>query len=283
MKFISKIMTIFLLIIAIIISAIFYAFKIEPYQVKVKEYQVNNTSANNEELRIAQISDNHIKEDYTTENLAKVINKLNANNPDIVVFTGDLYDNYAKYNDDANLINELSKIKSKYGKFAIWGNHDYGGGASIQYPTIMENSGFQLLANENAQIITDNGKIISLTGIDDSMLGNPSTENLAENINADYKILLSHEPDSLNNYINYDYNLAMSGHSHGGQVNIPFFPSINEAATSTTNLASNYKKGLYHIGENGLQNIFVNSGIGTTHISARFGVKPEISILKISL
>ena len=75
----------------------------------------------------------------------------------------------------------------------------------------------------------------------------------------------------------------MSGHSHGGQVNIPFFPSINEAATSTTNLASNYKKGLYHIGENGLQNIFVNSGIGTTHISARFGVKPEISILKISL
>ena len=83
---------------------IFYAFQIEPYRLKVKEYTLNEQENGAEDIKVVQFSDLHIKEDYTAENLEKVVDKINAQNPDVVVFTGDLYDNYAVYHDDENVI-----------------------------------------------------------------------------------------------------------------------------------------------------------------------------------
>lgn len=73
----------------------------------------------------------------------------------------------------------------------------------------------------------------------------------------------------------------LSGHSHGGQVNIPFIPAINQKAVSSTFLAANYAGGMYKL--NSKTKMYVNTGIGTTHISARFGVVPEISVFHIYL
>ena len=72
-------------------------------------------------IKVVQFSDTHIKADFNYKNLDKVVNYINKQNPDVVVFTGDLYDNYAKYHDDEHIIKELQKINATYDKIAIWG------------------------------------------------------------------------------------------------------------------------------------------------------------------
>ena len=207
--------------------------------------------------------------------------RCNRLSPDFVVFTGDLYDNYAKYSDDSHLISELKKLHAEYGKIAIWGNRDYGGGAVRKYQEIMELSGFTLLKNERMFITTKNGKKIQFTGLDDALLGQPSMPDMTGTDAADFKILLTHEPDSVLTFPDSGHPLILSGHSHGGQVRIPFLPFVNERAVAATSLSSKYSGGMYRVGEEGKQKLYVNTGLGTTHISARFGVVPEITVFEI--
>lgn len=262
---------------------IFYAFKIEPYRLKVEEYTLNDKCEEREKIKIIQFSDLHIKEDYHYEHLEKIVRTINEQVPDIVVFTGDLYDNYAVYHDDENIIKQLSNINARYGKIAIWGNRDYGGGAVRNYESLMEQSGFRLLKNENHYINIGDEKEILFTGLDDSMLGHPDMPDAVQPYGSVYEVLLTHEPDVAEAYSEYGYNLVLSGHSHGGQIKIPFLPKINEAALAATNLATVYSRGMYELKSRGNSKLYVNTGIGTTHISARFGVVPEIAVFQIYL
>lgn len=276
---IFKYLCIFLLSMILIgAGCLFYAFKIEPYRLAIKEFNLNEQTKDSEEVTIVQISDLHIKEDFTYEDIQKVVNKINTQQPDIVLFTGDLYDNYAAYNDDAHVIETLQKIEATTAKIAIWGNRDHGGGASRQYEYIMEQSGFTLLQNEHFNIEVASGAQLLFSGLDDSLLGYPYLNEYAGE--AQYRLLLSHEPDTVNDYLNYSYDLALSGHSHGGQIDIPFLPFINEQVMATSALSSMYCGGMYEL-EGALKQLYVNTGIGTTHISARFNVVPEITVFHL--
>lgn len=279
LKFFKIFLGIILLLFLLCGSCIFYAFKIEPYRVTTNEIYLNEKSP--DILKIVQFSDTHIKEDFTYQNLDKVVNKINEQNPDVVVFTGDLYDNYAKYHDDDNLIKELQKINAKYDKIAIYGNRDYGGGAVRQYENIMTQSGFTVLKNGNWYVTTDTDKKILFTGLDDSMLGKVSMPDSTKIYESDYDILLTHEPDTADLFLEYPYDLVLSGHSHGGQFDIPIIPEINKRAVAMTDLASKYSGGIYKLDSD--TKMYVNTGIGTTHVSARFGVVPEISVFTIYL
>lgn len=207
------------------------------------------------------------------------INKLDA---DIVVFTGDLYDNYSLYNDDEHITSELNRIEAKLGKLAVWGNRDYGGGAAQYYPTLVQEGGFDLIRNES-RVYNFEGVNLLITGLDDKLLGNPIMPFVGEGSNYEYKILLSHEPDIVDHYLDYGFDLSLSGHSHGGQINIPFLPFINKWAVSNTEFAVKYVGGFYDLVEDGSQIIYVNTGLGTTHVSARLGVVPEISVFTIKI
>lgn len=277
-KIIKYIFKITILLCLIIGGCLFYAFQIEPYRLTINEFEINQTSSN--QLKIVQFSDTHIKEDFTYQNLDNIVNHINQQDPDIVIFTGDLYDNYVKYNDNINIINQLQKIKAKYAKIAIWGNRDYGGGASREYENIIENSGWTILKNQNYYISTDNDKQILITGLDDSIFSNAKMPDV-HHTNYDYQILLSHEPDTTDLFSEYRYDLILSGHSHGGQIDIPLLPAISQKAASSTSYASKYTGGMYKL--NDKTNLYVNTGIGTTHISARLGVVPEIAVFTIYL
>lgn len=273
---------IFLLILFLTAAGfIFYAFKIEPFRITVNEYTLNEEKEGMSEIKMVQISDLHIKEDFTYENLGRVINKINGQNPDIVLFTGDLYDNYAKYHDDENIISELRSIEARYEKIAVWGNRDCGGGASRNYREIMESAGFKLLKNENLYVELENGRRILFTGLDDSLLGNPTMPESTKLYQSDYEVLLMHEPDTVKDFVNYDYDIVLSGHSHGGQVNIPFLPGLNKKLVASTLLSTEYSGGMYQVNENTGGKLYVSTGIGTTHISARFGVVPEVAVFYI--
>lgn len=273
------ILTVILVIALFVGCCVFYAFKIEPYRVTTKEIELN--AASQAYLRIVQFSDTHVKEDFTSEDLDRIVNAINAEDPEVVVFTGDLYDNYALYSDDAGVIAELQKINASYEKIAIWGNRDYGGGASRQYESIMEQGGFTVLKNQNWYVTTQSGKKVLFTGLDDEMLGSVSMPDATKIYDSDYDILLVHEPDVAEEFLDYPYDLVLSGHTHGGQINIPFLPMVNEMAMSATALADHYVGGMYDLDAD--TKMYVNTGIGTTHISARFGVVPQITVFTIYL
>lgn len=276
LKRIRKILKIFVLGAAGIILLgnilLFYATKIEPYLITVDEVPLMVEKL--EDFRIIQISDIQISANFTIHNLTNVIETMNQNNPDLVLFTGDLYENYAEYNDDDALIEVLSSIKTKYGKYAVWGNRDYGGGAEKNFETIMRQSGFQLLRNESVSIMLDNGNHLLLAGLDDALLGEPDIEAILENLHPEenrFSILMTHEPDTADLYANIGFDLIVSGHSHGGQVSLPFLPHV------TTAMAEKYVNGLYRVSEQTI--LYVNSGIGTSRYPVRCGVPPEIAVL----
>ena len=186
MKILKRILIIFILLILAAGACVYYAFNVEPFRIKVNEYTLNEERSDKEHLKIVQISDLHIKADFTYENLKEVVKKINEQNPDIVIFTGDLYDNYAIYRDDENITAVLREIQADYGKIAVWGNRDYGGGAERTYAAVMEASGFVLLKNENHLVTLDSGRRLLFTGLDDSFLGHPVMPEGTGNYNADF-------------------------------------------------------------------------------------------------
>lgn len=274
MSFTRKIGLVLGLLVMIGLSCLFYAVKIEPYRLRVNEYQLNAPASGKQQLKIVQFSDTHIKGDFTAKNLAKVVQKINEQEPDVVVFTGDLYDNYAKYNDDEQVIATLKQLKARLVKLAVWGNHDHGGGAVRAYQQVMEQAGFTVLQNEAYKLLTPKNKTVRFVGADDSLLSQADI-SAQTNQPADYKVLLSHEPDSVAD-IGQNYDLILSGHSHGGQIKIPLLPKINQQILASSRLVTRYSAGMYAITPT--TKLYVNTGIGTTRISARFGVIPEITV-----
>ncbi|EIT66308.1 metallophosphoesterase [Lactococcus garvieae] len=257
------------LLILLIIALPFYAWKVEPFLVHVNHVELGKKN-DRTPLNVVQISDLEVSEYYETNRLDKVIEKVNAQKPDILLFTGDLFDNYSKYPEQrAPMIEKLKAFKANIGKYAVWGNHDYGGGAVRVYEDVMSAGGFTVLRNQGETLTLSDGRQVFLGGLDDSLLGNPSvSDTLAYRQNYDYAITMTHEPDVADAFIGTDTQLVLAGHSHGGQVWIPFYPIKNV-------LAEKYTRGLYQL--DAITQLYVNTGIGTTSIHARFGVIPEVT------
>ncbi|MFK4948425.1 metallophosphoesterase [Lactococcus garvieae] len=265
-RILLSIISVFILL---IVALPFYAWKVEPFLVHVNHVELGKKNERTP-LNVVQISDLQVSEYFETNRLDKVIEKVNAQNPDILLFTGDLFDNYSKYPEQmAPMIEKLKAFKANIGKYAVWGNHDYGGGAVRVYEDVMSAGGFVVLRNQGETLTLSDGRQVFLGGLDDSLLGNPSvSDTLAYRQNYDYAITMTHEPDVADGFIGTDTQLVLAGHSHGGQVWLPFFPIKNV-------LAEKYTRGLYQLDD--ITQLYVNTGIGTTSIHARFGVIPEVT------
>jgi predicted MPP superfamily phosphohydrolase len=254
-----------------------YARFIEPNKLDV--HYVNITSQllgkSTDEVKILQFSDTHLSEYFDNNDLEKVVEKINNENPDIVVFSGDLIDHYYSYSyngDISDIWEILSCISAPLGKYAVYGNHDYGGGAEKVYKIIMENSGFVTLVNEGIKIEEQN---INIIGLDDSIFGNLDIGKLIENIDDDYyNVVISHEPDVVDYLLEYHVDLFLSGHSHGGQVYLPFISISNFPP-----LGEKYTRGLYEFENFRNTKLYVNIGIGTSQMPFRFFAVPELSVI----
>lgn len=250
-----------------------YAFMIEPKRIVKHRYTLGEQKKH-PPVTLVQLSDIHLKKDYSITQLEKIVVEVNKEKPELVVFTGDLFDRFATYGSVEETVATLKKIDASLGKFAVWGNHDYGGGASSIYPTVLSESGFQLLENDGTTVITANGEKIFIAGLDDALLRSASiSKALAKNDGA-FTVLLGHEPDVADQLQNQNVQLMLSGHSHGGQLKLPFF-------TVKNTLAKKYYNGFYDITPK--TKLYVNSGLGTTKISARLRVPPEIAIFQLYL
>ncbi|WP_323702756.1 metallophosphoesterase [Mammaliicoccus sp. Dog046] len=226
-------------------------------------------------LKVVHISDLHIGYYSGIEDLHQLVLRINKLDADIVCFTGDCFDNIKFVPFDLNLVIPLFKtIQSNFGKFFVPGNHDYGSDGIETVIRIMKQSDFHVLINEHKLVKTPQGNIL-IHGIDDICFGRPNFESSFEGYlhNVDYRICLMHEPDKAH-LIDPNINLILSGHTHGGQVRLPFYGAIYTPAFGKL-----YKSGLYHLRKQ--QYLYVNRGIGVTRLPIRIFCSPEIAVFNI--
>ncbi|MFO1445718.1 metallophosphoesterase [Bacillus sp. Bva_UNVM-123] len=278
-SFLKRAFSSFLAMIGVGGGGYYYAHEIEPKLLEITNYKIVNKaipqSFNN--FKIVQFSDTHLGFQYNSEQLRKLVQKINLQKPDIIFFTGDLMDTPNKYKGINEVISILKELNAPFGKFAIYGNHDHGGYGSNIYKTAIEESGFTLLLNSNLEIKQSNGSSIYIIGIDDAMLGKPNIEKAMHGVPAEaYKILLSHAPDLADEAAPYRIQLQLSGHSHGGQIKIPFFGALVKVP-----FAEKYHEGFYEIGSPPLL-LYVNRGMCTTRLPFRFLSKPELTVFTLS-
>nr|WP_263313724.1 metallophosphoesterase [Mammaliicoccus sp. Marseille-Q6498] len=227
------------------------------------------------DFKIVHISDLHLGFHSGLESLHQLVLLINQQDADIVCFTGDCFDNVRYMNFDPNLVIPLFKtIQSKYGKYFVPGNHDYGSNGIQIVLEIMKQSGFKLLLNEHHYVITPGGNI-GIYGIDDLCFGTPNFSHSFQCSNdlVDFRLCLMHEPDQVK-LLDPHINLVLSGHTHGGQVRIPKIGAIY-----TPTFGKVYKQGLYHIRRQ--QYLFVNKGIGMTRLPIRLFCPSEMAVFHL--
>ncbi|MFD1849208.1 metallophosphoesterase [Oceanobacillus bengalensis] len=253
----------------------YYARNIEPSLLQIKKETIASSKipSSFDGFKIIQFSDTHIGFHYTIEQLKDLVHQINMQDPDMVVFTGDLIDAPNQYHQYADVHSALLKINANYGKYWIYGNHDHGGYGTEIIKELMQQSQFTLLQNNHA-IIEKNVDRIIIAGIDDVILGNPDLNKTLYQTNSDlFTILLAHEPDFAETTRLYPVNIQLSGHSHGGQVRFPFLGHLYTPA-----YAEKYVQGKYTFDNENEFTLYVNSGIGTTRLPYRFLCNPEFHV-----
>ncbi|WP_082062971.1 metallophosphoesterase [Paenibacillus sp. IHBB 10380] len=260
----------------------FYAVEIEPKSLSVTRIDIANKYVQKsfDGIEIVQFSDTHLGPDYTVDQLQSLVDRMNLMNPDMVVFTGDLMDHYTQYGSNNRELAQkvLAKIEAPLGKYAVYGNHDRGGGGSRVYKRYMEEAGFIVLVNEVHSIISATGERMNIAGLDDFLLGKPQIQSTLQSLRPqDFNLLLVHEPDVVDRFMDYPVDLQLSGHSHGGQVRVPFLKPL-----ITTSLANKYMEGLHSLqGKSRPLMLYVNRGIGTTRLPIRLFEKPELTVIRL--
>ena len=255
----------------------YYAHEIEPASLKITKEIITSpkipTPFNH--FKIVQFSDTHLGFQYSFSQLEKLVKKINEQQPDLIVFTGDLIDEPQTFQSSQQLIEILQQLQANVGRFWIYGNHDHGGYGTEMVNDIMTQANFQLLKNSHESIKVEN-EAITLVGVDDLILGSPDLDSALSNSNEDqFTILLAHEPDYASVAVDHFVDVQLSGHSHGGQVRFPFIGHLY-----TPIYAEKYVQGKYEL-NNGEFLLYVNRGIGTTRLPFRFLCKPELHVFTL--
>ena len=274
-----KMIKIILLIIFIIAGFISYARFISTKGLVIKDVAVKSTDIpkDYDGLKILQFTDLHYGSTVFENELDYLIESINSQNPDIVIFTGDLIEEKVelKNTEIENLINQLNRIEAKVGLYAIKGNHDY---SSDYFDNIFEKTNFKVLMNESALVYYNSSTPIRIVGIDDDLKGNPDFESAfkRENTeeNAPYTILLIHEPDQIDKIKDEypEYNITFAGHSHLGQVRVPVL-----GALYTPVGCKKYYDEHYIIND---KDLYISGGIGTSLLRLRFFNRPSITLYR---
>ena len=256
------------------VGGLTYASQLEPlwHDVTFLDLALPGLEPSFDGYRLAQISDIHIGTWMNRDRLMQVVNRINAQNPDLVVITGDfVHHNPGRYIDD--LVIPLQGLKSRDGTLAVLGNHDHWTNAKL-VRTLLENAGIQDISNQVHTLERDRS-LLHIAGVDDVWEHKDRLDLVLEALPKEGSaILLAHEPDYADISAQTGrFDLQLSGHSHGGQVILPFIGS-----PVLPFLGQKYPLGFYRIAE---MYQYTNRGIGMTSPPVRFNCRPEITLLTL--
>lgn len=231
-------------------------------------------------LRVAQLSDIHFNSYMTRDHLEKVVDLTNAQRPDLVMFTGDFVtaklegvESIPRAEQAWPCADLLRKIVSPLGSFAVLGNHDYDTNADVVTEALSSGAKIQVMRNR-AKPIEKDGARLWLAGIDNVSASEAKPDVALQGVPRQECVIAAvHEPDFADEMLKYPVDFQMSGHSHGGQVRLPFV-----GALYLPWLAKKYPEGYYRLGK--LQ-LYTNRGIGVIGLPVRFMCPPEITIFTL--
>lgn len=267
-------------IVPIILTAIILAYGYwNMNDIVEKDYKIyTNKNIREEGYRVAMISDLYYGTVMNREKLQAVCNDIEEAEPDIVVLCGDIVDEKTTIEQMKEATEILGDIKSKYGVFYIYGNHDDARYSSI--PSYTKDELKNELLSNNIYVLVDESYEINddlvIVGRDDEGFskeeGRKSSEDLIANIDkSKFILLLDHQPSELNLNSSLGYDLQLSGHTHKGQI----WPAgLISELFNFNELEYGYKK----IGD---YEIIVSSGISGWNYPIRTGSKSEYLIIDI--
>jgi predicted MPP superfamily phosphohydrolase len=215
------------------------------------------------------------------------VDLINAEQPDLIVFTGDLVNDYA---DEAEpFIAELGRLQARIGKYSILGNHDYSDYPKWPDPAskaanlkrlkeIHSEMGFRLLLDEH-ESLERNGARIGLLGVQNWGHRFQQYGDLAKTLRGTeglpFRILLSHDPTHWEHQVlGTGVDLTLSGHTHGAQLGV----KVGNTTYSPAQWIYKHWAGLYADNE---QQLYVNRGFGFIGFPGRVGMPPEITVLEL--
>jgi predicted MPP superfamily phosphohydrolase len=227
---------------------------------------------------IALLSDFHYDPYFSAHPLHAAIAMVNGLRPDLIAFTGDfvsvpvLGDERKAAFAAEPCARLLRQMTAPHGLWAILGNHD--DATDRKHVTrALQAENIQILANQSEAIERD-GARVWLAGVNDVLSKTADLSKTLRGIPAgEAVILLAHEPDFADEASRFPIDLQLSGHSHGGQVRIPFLPPLYLPA-----MAKKYIWGTYHVGP---LTLYTNAGLGTVGVPMRLNCPPEITLLTL--
>lgn len=245
-------------------------------------------------LTIAHLTDLHRSRVVSSEYLSECIATANALKPDLMFFTGDyltvghhLSHHYPhigrlaeflfqETSPPAEMLHEcalcMSQSRAKYGVFASLGNHDnwFDGDAAAN---AVESVNIPVLRN-TSQTIRINGEPLAIVGLGDFWTDGVDVVRAFRNVDTPFSLVLMHNPDSFEDWWQKGSHLILAGHTHGGQVVIPFYgpPHV------PSQYGQKYAHGLFTRGET---QMYVNRGVGMIAPPVRFNCPPEIALLQL--
>ena len=273
-KFVLKLLRVLLVAIAILLATSVYARGVEPRWLAVKQIDVSivGLAPVFEGYKIVQLTDLHARSAVMNrQQLARIATLASQQQPDTIVLTGDYITSGASESEEM-LANAFSLLKAKDGVVAIMGNHDRGED-SAPLERAFQVGNVKLL-NNAVHAIERQGSWLNIAGVDDVWFNRADLPTTISQLpaNEGTNILLAHEPDFGDIAAAYDrFALQLSGHSHGGQIVLPYTPRV------TPVWGKKYVNGLYQLDN---MQLYVSPGVGTTGpAKARFNCRPEISVI----
>jgi predicted MPP superfamily phosphohydrolase len=264
---------------------------VEPCWLEVSKVQVGvqGLPPALDKLTVAQLGDFHLGQHVSRDQVRRAVEMTNALAPDLIVLTGDFVTGSASYS--AACAEELAQLKAPYGVYAVLGNHDNWTDAD-EVSANVEAAGIVVLRDE-ARGIDIGGSRVWLLGIEDTgftagffggsfgdfkAIWDEKRQRLAEMLErvpeGEPRLLLAHNPDFTEMLPEGRIDLALCGHTHGGQVRVPLLG----APVVPSFFGSKYASGLVR-GPSTL--VYVNRGIGLIPPVVRFNCRPEVTLLRM--
>lgn len=246
-----------------------YPFLIEPNIVFKTELNVKARNIKSE-FTIAHITDLHIKSygfrEIQAVNIAKNVE------PDITVITGDFIEGRNGLNPLENFLSELIDDTPIY---AVLGNWDYWSGCIHKLIDLLESYKVKILSNENVKTTIGSSELY-IAGVDDPYTGHDDLPKALRDVkDGKLTILLAHSPQVVYNAASRGVNLILVGHTHGGQVVIPF---IGPPFIPLDEPYRRFTSGIYNVDDTVM---YVNRGVGTSIVNVRLLCPPEVAIIRI--
>lgn len=256
-----------------------YGTLVEPQTLDVVEWPVQpEKSTNRKDLKIAVISDFHMVWPWMTPaHLDRIVARVNETKPDMVMLLGDYAgtDPFGLQLDPDAAFAPLQKLSAPCGVYAVLGNHDLYEPQPHKWPEALRRTGIPVLENR-AVPQTCNGEKYWVAGLAEIWRQTANAQTtLAQVTDGSPVIMMVHNPDAFAAMPDR-VTLTVAGHTHGGQVRLPFIGAVEAVIPSQYG-----KRYLYgHIRENG-KDLVVTSGLGMSGLPIRFMTPPEIAVITL--